>query len=138
MSGPCSFQLSEKIGRFKLKACGNSHAERTEQKGVTTGGKAIERLHGKKRQHPTNRTTQQKLTQQHFLRFVFICYFETTHSRVQRTQVIVCIIGFFLILPDFSILYWNRYPVNCFFFSHVGLGHNAILDIRLYFLKVPT
>lgn len=39
VSGPCSFQLSEKLGRLKLKACDNTHAERTEQKGVTTEGK---------------------------------------------------------------------------------------------------
>jgi len=111
------------------------------RRGWPQGEKAIERLHGKKRQHPTNRTTQQKLTQQHFLRFVFTCYFETTHSRVQRTQVIVGIIGFFCILPDFF-----HSPLFCtgtisaqllLFFPHVGLGHNAILDIRLYifFLK---
>lgn len=79
------------------------------RRGWPQGEKAIERLNGKKRQHPTNRTTQQKLTQQHFLRFVFICHFETTQvSRIQEFSVFklsFAVLDFFLfsqIFPLFS------------------------------------
>lgn len=121
VSGPCSFQLSEKLGRLSSK-CAVTHAERTEQKGWPQGEKAIERLNGKKRQHPTNRATQQKLTQQHFPRFVFICYFgddaSCTHSRVERAFTLSA--ERFLLKP--------LYPVNLLRFSAL------LLDITSLFL----
>lgn len=148
-SGRCDVTWAARVRSSWAKRSDGSSSKRAathmqrelNRRGWPQGEKAIERLHGKKRQHPTNRTTQQKLTQQHFLRFVFICYFETTHSGVQRAQVIVCIIGFFLILPDFSILHCSLleplYPVNCFFFPTLDLDITLFWTFYLsrFFLK---
>lgn len=141
VSGSCSFQLSEKIGRLKLKACGNSHAERTEQKGVTTGGKNDWATEWKKTSTSHQSHYAAEIDSATLSSFCF--HFETTQvSRIQEFSVFKLSFAVldFLILPDSStVLCWRRYiRLICCIFSHVGLGRNAILDIRLYFLKVPT
>lgn len=136
VSGSCSFQLSEKIGRLKLKACGNSHAERTEQKGVTTGGKSDWATEWKKTSTSHQSHYAAEIDSATLSSFCFRLSFwddaSFAHSRVERIQVIVCSIGLFFYSP--TVLCWKRYiRLICCIFSHVGLGRNAILDIRLYF-----
>lgn len=112
-SGRCDVTWAARVRSSWAKRSDGSSSKRAvthmqrelNRRGWPQGEKAIERLNGKKRQHPTNRTTQQKLTQQHFLRFVFICHFETTQvSRIQEFSVFklsFAVLDFF-ILPLFS------------------------------------
>lgn len=112
------------------------------RRGWPQGENAIERLNGKKRQHPTNSATQQKLTQQHLLRFVFICYFgddaSFQHSRVERAFTLLDFL-FSEIFPFSTVFYRNRcVRLICCVFSTSVLDI-AILDIRLFvFIKVTA
>lgn len=140
VSGPCSFQLSEEIGRFKLKACGNSHAERTEQKGVTTGGKSDWATAWKKTSTSNQSHYAAEIDSATLSSFCFHLLFwddafkSSAHSSYRLHYWI-----FFLFSQIFPILLWNRYirSIASFF-------HTLDLDITLFwtfvyiFLKVPT